>query len=363
VQESGKHTHTGRWQPAGRADRRDGWPTRGSGINDLRSERGRHEDVVAGKGSVMAEFDLKPLDHIGVEVVGLNLEKAISTKLAEDLYAAWLVHGVMLFREAGTSSDVHVRLSKVFGDLEVHPIESLRVKNQDNLIHLGGEGRRKGTPLLVDGRLTAGFIFFHQDTTFTPNICKGSMLRMLQQPKEGGDTVWTDTAKAYDALPQHLKERLEGLSSVQCFRPGFTENLWGWSEHSVERAPEAETTALASSLEIPDFPLVSHPFIITHPETGRKSLLMSPLNFMKVEGLDKEEGEALFQEVASHALRSEFSYRHKWSVNDLVLWDNRRTMHAAMGYPYEHTRLVHRTTLLGGMRTGRYYEGAEPVPA
>jgi taurine dioxygenase len=309
----------------------------------------------------MAQFDLKPLDHIGAEVTGVDWSRPISTKLAEDLYAAWLQHAVLLFREAGTSTDIHVRLSQVFGELEVHPIKSLHVEDQEHLIWLGGEGGRKGSPVLVDGELRAGFIFFHQDTTFTPNICKGSMLRMLQRPEEGGDTVWTDTAKAYDGLPDHLKARLEGLSSVQCFRAGFTEHLWGWPGHTVERAPE--NAGVPSTIDLPHFPLVAHPFIVTHPESGRKSLLMSPLNFIHIEGMDPDEGNALFEEVATHALRPEFSYRHKWSVNDLVLWDNRRTMHCALGYPYEQTRLVHRTTLMGGMQTGRYYTEAEPVPA
>src|SRR5690606_19439847 len=127
------------------------------------------------KGISMTGFDLKPLDHVGIEVLGLDLNKPIPSQVAEDLYEAWLEHGIMLFRQAGTSTDIHLRLSRVFGELEEHPIKSLHVENEKSLISLGGEGGRKGTPVMVDGELRAGFIFFHQDTTFTPNICKGSM--------------------------------------------------------------------------------------------------------------------------------------------------------------------------------------------
>jgi taurine dioxygenase len=254
-----------------------------------------------------------------------------------------------------------MRLSRVFGELEEHPIKSLHVENEKNLISLGGEGARKGSPVKVDGELRAGFIFFHQDTTFTPNICKGSMLRMLQVPQQGGDTIWTDTAKAYDGLPQSLRERLEGLSSVQCFRPGHTDPLWGWPGHTIETV--SADVGPPSSIALPHFPLVAHPFIITHPESGRKSLLISPLNYIRIDGMDQAESDVLYEEIATHVLRPEYAYHHKWSANDMVLWDNRRTMHCALGYPYEQTRLVHRTTLLGGMQTGRYYEEVEAAPS
>jgi taurine dioxygenase len=307
----------------------------------------------------MTGFELKPLDHVGVEVVGLDLTKTIPSQVAEDLYAAWMEHGIMLFRKAGTSPEVHMRLSKVFGELEEHPIKSLLVDNEKNLISLGGVGAKKGTPVLFDGELRAGFIFFHQDTTFTPNVCKGSVLRMLQVPERGGDTIWTDTAKAYDGLSQSMKERLEGLSSIQCFRAGSPPRLWGWPGHTVEKV--GEDVAPASSLVLPDFPLVVHPFIITHPETGRKSLLISPLNYIRIDGMDQAESDALYEELATHVLRPDFAYHHKWSPNDMVLWDNRRSLHCALGYPYEQTRFAHRTTLLGAMQTGRYYDEARAL--
>lgn len=309
----------------------------------------------------MTAFELKPLDNVGVEVMGLDVNGPLPSQVAEDLYAAWLDHGIMLFREAGTSSDIHIRLSRVFGELEEHPIKSLHVENDKNLISLGGEKGRKGAPIVVDGELRAGFIFFHQDTTFTPNICKGSMLRMLRVPEQGGDTIWTDTAKAYDGLSQSLKERLEGKSSVQCFRPGYTPHLWGWPGHKAE-APAAGD-AVPSSIELPHFPLVAHPFFITHPETGRRSLLISPLNYICIDGMEQAESDELYEEIATHVLRPEFSYHHKWSVNDMVLWDNRRSMHCALGYPYDQVRLAHRTTLLGSMQTGRYYDEAQAVPS
>jgi taurine dioxygenase len=293
-------------------------------------------------------FSLHRLQNIGAEVRDLDLRGPLSDDLARDLYSAWLDHGVLLFREAGTSKDIHLRLSRVFGELEEHPIKSLLVEDEKELIALG---EKKGAPVLFDDQLWGGFIFFHQDTSYTPNICKGSMLRMLRKPERGGDTIWTDTAKAYAALPPSLKERIADLSAIYCFRSGAVERRYGWSEHAVREAPAGHV----SEVQIPDFPLVSHPMVARHPESGIGSLLISPLNFVHVEGMEKSRGDALYEEIVRHALRPEFAYHHKWSVNDLVLWDNRRTMHCALGYPYEQTRIVHRTTLHGPMQTGHYY--------
>jgi taurine dioxygenase len=98
--------------------------------------------------------------------------------------------------------------------------------------------------------------------------------------------------------------------------------------------------------------------VVTHPETARKSLLLSPWGFMRVLGMDQEEGDALFDEVVAHTVQDKYCYRHTWSANDMVLWDNRRTMHTALGYPYDMTRVGLRTTLKGHMAVGRYHAPA-----
>lgn len=296
-----------------------------------------------------------PTPTIGAEVRGIDHENLTEEDQAR-LYAGWLDHGVLIFPGAGTSTSIHLRLSRVFGPLEVHPQVSLRVQDNEDLIYLGGEGRNKGPMMMVNGEGLAGFIYYHQDTSFTPNICKGSMLRMMEVPASGrGDTVWVDTALAYETLPAALKERVETLMTRQTANQ-LLARAWGMDDFEVRLARADEGPNALYKLEtLPD---VMQPMVITHPESGIKSLLLSPLNFIEVIGMNKNEGDALFDEVVRHALQPEFQYHHKWHVSDMVLWDNRRTMHFATGYPYHEKRLVLRTTLGGAQQTGRYYDPA-----
>lgn len=297
-------------------------------------------------------INLKPLNAIGAEVVAQDPESIDKPEIRKALYTAWLEYGVLLFRTYGDSVERHIQVSKVFGPLEEHPIKSILVKGNNDLIQLGGEGDNKGRAVVVQGEVRAGYLYFHQDTAYTPDICKGSVLRMIQMPQTGGDTVWADTEKAYAELPQKLKKKIAGLSTVQCYRD-LTDRTWGQPELSVRAARPEEGPD--SVLEIPDFPLVIHPMVIAHPESGKKSLMLSPMGFVRIDGMDEMEGNELFEEIMAHTLQDRYLYHHQWQVNDVIVWDNRRTLHSALGYPFEQIRTVYRTTLKGAMPTGRYY--------
>jgi taurine dioxygenase len=130
--------------------------------------------------------------------------------------------------------------------------------------------------------------------------------------------------------------------------------MWGMSNHQAAQLPDGNgKMALA---EFGDSPLVRHPMVLTHPESGLKSLLLYPLGYLRVLGLDQGEGDALYDQIVGHALQDKYCYRHHWRPHDMVLWDNRRTMHMAFGYPYEMKRHGFRTTLKNDFRVGRYDE-------
>jgi taurine dioxygenase len=301
-------------------------------------------------------FEVRQLDHIGAEIVGLDLEREIDADTARQLNDVWLDHGVLVFRGAASDVAVHLRASRLFGELAEHVVESLRVDGTPELIMLGGEGEKKGSAMVVDGEIRAGFLFLHQDGAFTPSIAKGSMLRMIKRPHAGGDTIWVDTQKAYDELPADLKDFCDDHATVQIYRD-LPDRLWGWPDMQVRaaRPEEGPTVDLVRN----DRPPVLQPMVITHPVTGRRSLLTSPLGFVCVHGIDRATGDQVYERVARHLAQPRFAYRHRWSIDDLVLWDNRRTMHWALGYPYDGERVVQRTTLVGDLPTGRYLEPAE----
>lgn len=293
------------------------------------------------------------LSHIGIEIVALDLSRLSEPTLRSELYALWLEHGVIVFRGTGADREKHIELSKVFGELEVHPIPKIRVRGQEELVEI----KEFGGYYVVDGQLLGGFIPWHQDTCYTPDICKGAILYMDTPAEVGGQTGWIDTAKAYDALPEATRARIEGLEAVMYVHNAKPDGMRFVQQERSFRKPTAEE-APGSDLPLPDFPPVVHPLVVTHPESGRKSLSISPSNIDRVLSLAPEASEALIWELVEHVFRPEFRYVHEWRKGDMVLWDNRRTLHQAYGWPPGVKRVAFRTTLAGAVRSGRYLEDA-----
>ena len=301
----------------------------------------------------MPALNVMPLANVGAEVTGADWANPITDEMAQALYAAWLEHGVLVFPKAGANNEIHVRLSRVFGELEIHPLKALQADDYKELAPFGlQEGEElRNSGVMCDGEHLCGFLYAHQDTAYTPNLCKGSMLRMLRTPEQGGDTLFWDTAKAYREMPDAMKRRIAPLATIQSMRVMPPRRLWGMGQ----------ATALPVDFEMDrqqmdkypkEYPLVLHPMVATHPESGLKTLILSPQGYVKIEGMDQAESDELFDEVVGHVLQPQYEYRHHWSVDDMVLWDNRRMLHMAAGWPYGQTRFAFRTTLKGGMELG-----------
>lgn len=298
-------------------------------------------------------FDLRPLSAgFGKEVVGLDIESGIDPQTAAALKEAWLEHGVLVFRGQGTSPEVQLKLSRCFGELEPHPIEKFRLPECPDLILLSNENGPMGPVYEFDGIPITQRIPWHTDLAFATTPNAGALLRMVRKVKDGGQTGWLDTAAAYDALDEATKEEIADLEAVYLFRPGLEEMRFN-NPGGKRLSPRKES--------YPDFPPIANPLVWTHPETGRKILNISTLNIDYVIGQRNEKGDALIRRLIDHALDPRFQYIHEWENNDMVLWDNRRTMHAAMGHPVDQIRIVHRTTIKGHVAMGRVY--TQEVPA
>jgi len=192
---------------------------------------------------------------------------------------------------------------------------------------------------------------------------------MVEVPDEQGETLLGDTAAAYDALPEAMKCRLEGLEFHATISNGAVEHpgvgAW-WS--TVRDARDDEFPANMVPFRpgaYPDksrFPPVIMPAVFTHPESGRKCLFISPMNIDYFLGMDRAESDALVAELVAHMTSERFVYKHRWSVNDAVIWDNRRFIHAAFGNRPGATRRGLRTTLSTRIEVARYADDAA-VPA
>jgi taurine dioxygenase len=298
---------------------------------------------------------IRPLDHIGAEILDLDIDR-LNPAVEAALYQAWIDHGVLLFRGQPDPDAAHIRLSQVFGTIQEHVVPTLRDPDNALLMVLGGEGKRKGPAMMVNGELLAGFLGQHQDSAYTPSIAIGSMLRMVRKPATGGDTMWVDMQKAYAALPDRLRHICDTHSAIHIWRD-WPERLWGRA--GLDARPARPDEGPFWLLERQDFPPVLQPMTIRHPVSDAPTLLMSPLGFLAIAGMSRAEGDALYEELAAFVNRPEYGYRHQWAEGDMVLWDNRRTMHCAFGYPYADQRIVKRTTLVGELPTGRALSQAE----
>lgn len=294
---------------------------------------------------------VRQLDAFGAEISGID-PRDISKGERDELYRLWLDHGLLVFRSVAHDPEAQLRLARAFGPLQEHPVAGIHVDGEPELIFLGNDGEEDYLPIhRVDGELRRGFIYWHSDLTYVPDINKGAMLGMRDIPANGGDTEFADMGRAYNDLPEEVRSLIDGLEAVHSGRT-TPERAWGIPDMRIDLASAPQTPL---SDVPPPLPPVIHPLVITHGETGRKSLLLSPLSFVKILGLPEDEGEALFEELVEKALQPKYRYRHRWTPGDMVLWDNRRTMHCAMGYPPQETRMAIRATLAETQATGRIY--------
>jgi taurine dioxygenase len=291
-------------------------------------------------------FETKRLDGgVGVEVVGLDLSRPIDESTRRELGDLWLDAGILLFRGIGTSTERQLALSRCFGELEVHPVESIRLPGNDEVITLSNKGDSRQALYHFDGEAIVGRILWHTDLIYTTTPNRGALLRMVEKPELGGETGWIDTAAAYDALPQATKERIDGLEARFDFVADQSQMRFG--------KPSSVEVVDLGTLEFPEFPDVAHPLVWVHPESGRKSLSLSPVQLIDMVGMDRAQGDPILEELIDHTTDGRFSYIHDWEVDDMVLWDNWRTMHYAFGTPPGQVRVVHRTTIKGERQTGR----------
>ena len=315
------------------------------GMHAHSASRGR----AVAEGKVMKNFETKPLDGgVGLEVVGLDLSKPIDRENREALNEIWLQAGILLFRGIGTSTERQLALSRCFGKLDIHPVESIRLPGNDEVINLSNKGKQRQRVNYFDGKAIAGRIPWHTDLIYTAMPCRGALLRMVEKPSRDGETGWIDTHAAYEALSEKTKSRIDGLEA----RFNFVADL---REMRFDRPAKLEVGDVGT-IDYPEFRDVAHPIAWVHPVTGQKSLCLSTVHLIDIVGMERSEGDPILKELVEHTLDDRFRYVHEWELDDLMLWDNWRTMHYAFGTAPEQTRVMHRTTIAGSWQSGRLLE-------
>lgn len=303
--------------------------------------------------------------NVGACITGLDLKAGLDEPAREALIRAWHEYGMLVFRDTGAGTEEQVALSKVFGNLEEHPTPELWVDGNPYLIEISGRTMRRAF-VFDDDKLLLGRLAWHRDTAFMLSVCRGAMLRLVDVPPEDGETFFADTAAAYDALPDDIKERIDGAEVQATARFDVVKRTPGqfWNKARPATMEEHDSTGAADEEEIAArFPSVIHPLVISHPETGRKCLYFSPWYLDHILGWPKEESDEMLAMLDRHTTSEPFRYAHQWQAGDMVLWDNRRFLHAANGYNPKYTRTGFRTTLADPLLTGRYVDSNAAIKA
>jgi taurine dioxygenase len=267
---------------------------------------------------------------LGAEISGIDVRRIHGDEF-ESVYRAWLDHQVLLFRGQQLTDDDLIAFSRRFGELDEAPIQESgrRFVEGHPEIYVVSNVIENGEPI---GSLGAGEAVWHTDMSYVEDPPKASILYALEIPPEGGNTYFCNMYRAYDCLPDELKRRIAGLT----LKHDATYNSGGY----VRQGTVATDDPLNS-------PGIYHPLVCTHPETGRRLLYLGRRRNAYVHGLPLSESEALLDELWSFADDEAFAWRTVWQVGDLVLWDNRCTMHRRDRFDDSERRIMHRTQIKG----------------
>jgi taurine dioxygenase len=266
--------------------------------------------------------------YIGAEVDDIDLKSDLSEDAQEELRQALFKHLVLFFRDQHLSLAEQKRLTELFGPLNQVPyveplpddpyvIAVLKEATETNVGVFGGE--------------------WHSDFSFLEHPPAGSVLNAVEVPLYGGDTMWANQEAAYDTLPERLREVVETGKAVHTgapygakYPPANHERA-GKSIRMTRGDPEADRE-------------IMKPIVRVHPETGRKALFVNPIYTTRIDGLSAEDSAATLRRIYRHCTRPDLTCRHRWRPGDIVVWDNRATLHYALNDYDGYRRLLYRTT-------------------
>jgi taurine dioxygenase len=266
----------------------------------------------------------------GAEIQNVDL-RTIDGDDFSSIYRAWLDHSVLLFRGQILTDDDLIAFSKRFGDLDWAPIQESgrRFVEGHPEIYVVSNVIKNGEPI---GSLGAGEATWHTDMSYLEDPPKASILYALEVPPAGGNTYFCDMYRAYESLPDELKCHVVGLK----LKHDGTYNSGGYVRQGVTAADDPITS-----------PGTFHPLICTHPETKRRTLYLGRRRNAYINGLSLPDSESLLDQLWSYTAREDLAWHNEWRVGDLVLWDNRCTMHRRDPFDANLRRIMHRTQIRG----------------
>jgi taurine dioxygenase len=277
-------------------------------------------------------ISIGPLSQsFGAEVIGFNFETNGDEETFQLMRDAWVEHAVICIRHQQITPEYFLKLANIFGEpipqlinhkkfaLSSHPVISILSSGDVDTLGTGKLINRGGS--------------WHTDHSNTPQPPSGTILHAIQLPSQGGNTGFTNQALAYENLSSDMKKRINGLKAKHVYQ----------SKYSTREMPSRSKEDEAIS------PTSLHPIVRTHPVTGRKSLYLNPVRTETIEDMNETDAQTLLNELLEHSTQDKFQYSHIWKSDDVLLWDNRQTMHSAPtdSHLFDCERRMHRLMIKG----------------
>ncbi len=281
---------------------------------------------LAAASDAAQKINVVPLSSaLGADIVGVDLRAPIDDATTHVIRQAWKDHLVIRLRGQELSEDDQVRFGETFGPLNRSARKRAHHNAANPAVMLISNIRENGQLI---GALPDGEMQFHTDQSHQETPCSGTMLYALEVPRVGGDTLFANGYTAYETLPDAIKQRLAGKRALHAY--------------DYDTASTRRGTVLKEGV-----PHAVHPVVRTHPETGRKALYVNRLMTLRIEDIEPQESEDLLQMLFDHIERKDFVWGQTWKPGDVVLWDNRCTVHARTDFSAAERRLMRRVTILG----------------
>ena len=275
--------------------------------------------------------------NVGSEVRGLDLREPLSDDARDRLMRELADRAVIVVRGQDITPDQHIAFSRRLGPLEEHVLSNFCLPGHKEIFVVSN--------IVENGKHIGAFggsKVYHSDLAYLEEPSLGSVFHCLECPESGGETAFVNMSAAYDALPEERQRWLAGKRAVFDY-------VWYYESAHTDRPKLTE----AQKAKVPP---VSHPAVRTHPINGRPALFLSEVWVRRFEGMDDAESQHIVSEIVAFATGPQFTYAHQWTPGDVVIWDNRNSMHKACPFDEVNTRRrMHRTTIKG---TPPYFEAA-----
>ena len=277
-----------------------------------------------------SRLTVTPLSEaLGAKVTGVDIGKPLTAQLIKEITQAWHDYIVLIFPEQELTQSQQLNFAKEFGDTGTRsrrPEQRPEGANYNDAIMLVTNVKdEKGRYV---GSLPDGEMYFHHDMCYMPKPHKGTMLYAIDIPSTGGNTRFSNMYRAYDLIPDKLKKELKDRTALQVYDYHMTQTV----------DIDGDMTGIHNR---------SQPIFVRHPETGRTALYVNRLMTARIDGIPRDESDAILEELYIISESASNFYEHTWTEGELAMWDNYCSCHARTDFPANERRLLRRCTLLG----------------